>query len=348
MLGCAGAGGWRRFAAESATSSLRRYIFLKKGKHVSYIQFLGAAGTVTGSKHLIHAIPAAAQAALRRCSIAVCFRGPRSGGSRTGRIRRCRRARSMPWCSPMRTWTTADGFPGWWPKATAGTFTPRRRRSILCGILLPDSGYLQEEDAAFHNKQKSSKHDPALPLYTLEQARASLAQFSPIEFGKSRAARPGNRLPFRALGAHPRGGHDGSDTHGNGGQRVCLFTGDIGRVRDSADRARQGRAFRTDGGRVARRAGDGVHLRQPRAPARRSPAANWRSSIRDTVKRGGSVIVPSFAVERTQKFLFLLKKLMEDGQIPRVPVSCRLADGDRGGQNLSQALGGVQRRDRGS
>ena len=50
------------------------------------------------------------------------------------------------------------------------------------------------------------------------------------------------------------------------------------------------------------------------------PRPELAKLIRDTVQRGGSVIVPSFAVERTQKFLFLLKEMMETGQVPRVPV----------------------------
>ena len=56
---------------------------------------------------------------------------------------------------------------------------------------------------------------------------------------------------------------------------------------------------------------------------RRRSAPGAGRSIRNTVERGGSVIVPAFAVERTQKFIFMMKELMESGQIPRVPVFCR-------------------------
>ena len=61
----------------------------------------------------------------------------------------------------------------------------------LCRILLPDSGHLQEEDAAFANRHRFSKHDPALPLYTEEDAKICLRQLSPVDFGQAVDLAPG-------------------------------------------------------------------------------------------------------------------------------------------------------------
>ncbi len=72
----------------------------------------------------------------------------------------------------------------------------------LCGILLPDSGHLQEEDAEFYNKLKKSKHDPALPLYTLEEAQESSAVFSPSAVRRNEAALSGDVVSLCAGGAH--------------------------------------------------------------------------------------------------------------------------------------------------
>jgi len=151
---------------------------------VSYIQFLGAAGTVTGSKHLIHTdVDGGGNRGFQTLLDCGLFQGPKQW-------------RLKNWQDPPVPARDIDAVvlthahldhSGWIPRLVAEGYralvyaTPPT--IDLCGILLPDSGYLQEEDAAFHNKQKSSKHDPALPLYTLEQARASLAQFSPIDFG---------------------------------------------------------------------------------------------------------------------------------------------------------------------
>jgi metallo-beta-lactamase family protein len=287
---------------------------------VSYIQFLGAAGTVTGSKHLISTNSDASGTSgfqtLIDCGL---FQGPKEW--------RLKNWQDTP--EPARaidavvlTHAHLD-HSGWIPRLVAegyrGQVYATPPTVDLCGILLPDSGYLQEEDAAFHNKQKSSKHDPALPLYTLEQARASLAQFLPIEFGRTRQLSP--EIGFRFVrSAHILGAAMTEVTlTANGDKRVCLFTGDVGRVRDSE--IAPGKVVHS--GPTEGESPDVLVMESTygnRAHPHDDPRPRMAQLIRDTVKRGGSVVVPSFAVERTQKFLFLLKNLMEDGQIPRVPV----------------------------
>ena len=81
----------------------------------------------------------------------------------------------------------------------------------LCSILLPDSGHLQEEDAAFYNKTSASKHHPALPLYTLEEAQQCLTLFRPVNFGEAKQLRRScPSASYRAahiLGSCHGGGH---------------------------------------------------------------------------------------------------------------------------------------------
>ena len=102
----------------------------------------------------------------------------------------------------------------------------------MCGIILPDSGHLQEEDARFYNKTKKSKHDPALPLYTFEEAQNSLQYFKPVNVGEDVPLSPD--LSFRFVrAAHILGSCMAEVSLSTGGQtRRLLFTGDIGRVRD--------------------------------------------------------------------------------------------------------------------
>ena len=106
----------------------------------------------------------------------------------------------------------------------------------LCGIILPDSGHLQEEDANFYNRHKKSKHDPALPLYTLAEAEASLQYFRPVEFEETGQLSP--EVSFRFVpAAHILGSSMVELTLNlNGQARRLLFTGDIGRVRDNNPR----------------------------------------------------------------------------------------------------------------
>ncbi len=279
-----------------------------------YIQFLGAAGVVTGSKHLINtaANGAGGMQVLIDCGL---FQGQKEWRERN-------------WQDPPTPVRDIDAVilthahldhSGWIPRlvkqgfrgpiyATAATID-------LCSILLPDSGHLQEEDAAFHNKRKTSKHKPALPLYTAEDAEQCMQQFHPIEFGQAQELQPGFAFRF-VRAAHILGSSMVELTLGS---RRLLFTGDIGRVRDSQIApGRVEHAGPTEG-----ESADLVVMESTygnRLHPHTDPRPELAQLVRDTVKRGGCVVVPAFAVERTQKFLFMLKELMESGQIPRIPV----------------------------
>jgi metallo-beta-lactamase family protein len=192
----------------------------------------------------------------------------------------------------------------------------------LCGILLPDSGYLQEEDAYFHNKQKSSKHSPALPLYTAEEAEDCLQQFVPVEFDTTVELSP--ELDFRFVhAAHILGSAMAEVVLKNDGRtQSMLFTGDIGRVRMADGNGTAPGKVITSGPVTGE--GPDVLVMESTYGNRVHPHEDVRPRmaqlISDTVKRGGTVVVPAFAVERTQKFLFLIKELMEEHLIPRIPI----------------------------
>jgi metallo-beta-lactamase family protein len=191
----------------------------------------------------------------------------------------------------------------------------------LCGIILPDSGHLQEEDAAFYNKIRKSKHDPALPLYTFDEAEACMQYFRVAHVGETVQLSP--EMSFRFVpAAHILGSCMAEVTLiANGQERHLLFTGDVGRVRDH--KVAPGKVVYSGPkeGEIA----DVVVMESTygnRVHPHNDPRPELAGVIRDTVERGGSIVVPAFAVERTQKFVFMLKELMESGQIPRVPVFC--------------------------
>jgi metallo-beta-lactamase family protein len=191
----------------------------------------------------------------------------------------------------------------------------------LCGIVLPDSGHLQEEDARFYNKTKKSKHHPALPLYTFEEAQSSLQYFKPVLIGSDVPVSPD--LSFRFVrAAHILGSCMAEVSLGiNGRKRRVLFTGDIGRVRDQ--NIAPGKVVHS--GPAEGESADLVVMESTygnRTHPKEDPLPELASLTRNAAQRGGSVVVPAFAIERTQKFLFILKHLMESGQIPRLPVFC--------------------------
>jgi len=296
---------------------------------LSYIQFLGAAGTVTGSKHLLS------------------FSGSSSGSEPVQVLVDCglfqgkKEWRERNWqplplhaqeihCLIL-THAHLDHC-GWIPRLVKQGFrgpiyaTPAT--IDLCGILLPDSGHLQEEDAAFHNKKKTSRHNPALPLYTMEEAQASMQYFKAVEFGETIQISPD--ISFRFVhAAHILGSSMAELTlrtarpaaQARLAATQVLFTGDIGRVHDQ--HIAPGKVVYS--GPQAGEAAD-IVVMESTYGNRRHPTEDPRPAlarlIQNTVERGGSVVVPAFAVERTQKFLFMLKELMESGQVPRVPVYC--------------------------
>ena len=191
----------------------------------------------------------------------------------------------------------------------------------LCGILLPDSGHLQEEDAEFYNKHKKSKHDPALPLYTSEEAQNCLQYFRPLQFEVTKQLSP--EISFRFVRAAHILGSSMVELalNANGQSRRLLFTGDIGRVRDQ--NIAPGKVVHS--GPTEGETADILVMESTygnRQHPTDDPRPQLAALIRQTVQRGGTVIVPAFAVERTQKFLFMLKELMESKQIPQIPVYC--------------------------
>lgn len=287
-----------------------------------YIQFLGAAGTVTGSKHLLNVSGdqsgKAGVQALVDCGL---FQGKKEWRERNWQ--------NLPFAAAdidcvILTHAHLDHC-GWIPRLVKQGFkgpiyaTPPT--IDLCSVILPDSGHLQEEDAEFHNRHKTSRHDPALPLYTQEEAQACLQYFQPVAFGETKQISP--ELSFRFVhAAHILGSSMAEVTLNAAGKtRKLLFTGDIGRVRDNniapGKVVYSGPQPGEDADIVVMESTYGNRLHP-----KDDPRPQLAKAIRETVERGGSVVVPAFAVERTQKFLFMLKELMESGQAPRVPVYC--------------------------
>src|SRR5438128_3120832 len=158
---------------------------------MAYIQFLGAAGVVTGSKHLINTSSDAdgrnGTQVLVDCGL---FQGQKEWRERNWQDLPIDAAQID---AVILTHAHLD-HSGWIPRLVKEGFrgpiyaTPAT--IDLCSILLPDSGHLQEEDAEFYNKRKKSKHSPALPLYTFDEAQDCLQYFKPVGVGEQKQLGP--------------------------------------------------------------------------------------------------------------------------------------------------------------
>lgn len=178
----------------------------------------------------------------------------------------------------------------------------------LCRILLTDSGHLLEEEAEYLNRHGMSKHKPALPLYTREDALRCFKLFRPRDFGEAWPATKDLRVRFSRSGHLP----GSAFTQVEDGGRSVLFSGDLGRPHDTILRP-PARLPGADYLVVESTYGDRRH-------EARDPLEQLAEIINRTVARGGMVLIPAFAVGRTQALLHLLHVLRQRRAIPPLPV----------------------------
>lgn len=178
----------------------------------------------------------------------------------------------------------------------------------LCHLLLPDSARLQEEEAEYLNRHQASKHNPALPLYTEEDARHVLRYMQAVPFNETIEVVPGMQLSLRPAG-HIIGA---ASAEIQAGGLTIVFSGDVGRDDDPIMRPPTplGKA---DYLVIESTYGDRLH--QPE-----DNEALLAEIIQRTAGRGGSVVIPAFAVGRAQTLLFLLSRLKARHAIPELPV----------------------------
>ncbi|MBN1212976.1 MAG: MBL fold metallo-hydrolase, partial [candidate division Zixibacteria bacterium] len=182
----------------------------------------------------------------------------------------------------------------------------------LCRILLRDSAHLQEEDAYWANKKGYSRHKPALPLFTLADAEAALKYFSPMHYGEELYLYDDFRVKFKDAG-HILGSSlvDMKILNGKDSQKI-VFSGDLGQPGNAILRDMT-QVYNVDYLVVESTYGDRIHDDL-------NIADELARVINESVNKGGVLLIPSFAVERTQVVLYYIRMLEEEGKIPVLPV----------------------------
>ena len=266
------------------------------------ISFHGAADTVTGSRHLVQL---GGQSIVLDCGL---FQG-------------FKQHRERNWATPPAELLHADAVvlshahldhSGWLPVLVKHGFrgpvyaTPATRD--LAEVLLLDSAHLQEEDARRANRYGYSRHAKALPLYTQRDAQRAIARFVPLAPGRE-AAVGAVRIGLTPVG-HLLGACAVTLAHRD--ERL-VFSGDVGRTADLLMPPPQP-LHEADVLLVESTYGNRLH---PKDDA----AARLARIVVDTVGRGGSVLMPAFAVGRAQALLLVLQRLKAAGAIPaELPV----------------------------
>ena len=266
------------------------------------LTFLGATGTVTGSKYLIE---------YQNTKILVDC----------GLFQGFKELRLRNWADLPINPANIDAVilthahidhSGYIPLLVKNGFTGKIYASAatfdLCKILLPDSGFLHEEDARRANKYSYSRHTPAKPLYTRDDTLKSLEQFEPIGFGIPHYFNDHFHFTMSRAG-HILGSAFISLKAGN---KTVTFSGDLGRAHDPImhDPAA---LTHSDYLLIESTYGDRLH-------ENRDPSEKIAEVIRNTASHGGTVLIPSFAVGRAQTLLYHLYMLKKADKIPNIPI----------------------------
>ncbi len=271
------------------------------------LAFHGGAGTVTGSRHLL---TAAGRRVLVDCGM---FQGLKA-------------LRELNWRPPAFDPATVDAMilthahmdhAGYIPKFVregfAGRISGTRASGELGNVVLLDSAKIQEEDAAHAARKGYSKHDPPQPLYTTRDVDTAMKRYSAIEYGN-----------WLDLGAGLRARlHNAGHILGSAFVEVEVPrpAGSVARVVFSGDLGRYGVPLHSDPDPlpacdalvIESTYGNRVHSDTPLVDQIRGPFA-------ECLNHGGTVLIPSFAMSRTQLVTLLLGELMTSGDVPRVPV----------------------------
>jgi metallo-beta-lactamase family protein len=276
-------------------------------RRMAQLTFLGAAGTVTGSKYLIEAN---GKRLLVDCGL---FQG--------GKELRQRNWATLPQNPSTFDWVVLThahlDHTGYLPRLLRdgfrGPIFANAATQELCALLLPDSAHLMEEDAEDATRHGYTSHNPALPLYTQDEAAATLKRFSEIpRHGEYRIS------PEFLVRTHYAGHILGATSielvvTESGRSLTILFSGDIGRYSQPILIDPE-TPVRADVVLCESTYGDRDHPNDP------PPEQALADVITRTARRGGVIVIPAFAVDRTQLLMYYVRQLEVTGLIPRLPV----------------------------
>ena len=271
------------------------------------LSFLGATGTVTGSRYLleVHGARFMVDAGLFQGSKELRLRNwaglPVAPASLSGVILTHAHIDHTGYLPRL----VRDGFGG-------PTFvTPPTGR--LLQVVLPDAARLQEEEARFANKIGSTRHDPALPLFTERDAHHALGTLQAVPFGQRFTLRPGIEFRYHRQGHILGAAAVEVRIKAAAGDHVTLyFSGDVGRYDVPMLQPPEpypGSTYLV----VESTYGDTFH-----DPV--DPREQLADVITEAAGRKGIILIPAFAIDRTQEVLYLLRELVEDGAIDPLPI----------------------------
>jgi metallo-beta-lactamase family protein len=269
------------------------------------LQFLGAAGGVTGSKYLFSR---GDDQVLIDCGL---FQGLKELRQRNWAPLPINLSRL---CAVVLTHAHID-HSGYLPRIVSkgykGPVFATPGTCDLLGVMLPDAAYLQEEEARYANRKGFSRHAPALPLYTIEDAEQALKLLRPTRVDESVEVARGIFLDFGRVGHILGAGSARLSFEVNGQKRTLVDSGDLGRY-DRPILKDPEPAGSADWLLIESTYGNRSHAKDSEI--------ELRDLIKDTVAQRGCLIIPAFAIGRTQELIYTIRQMEDAGEIPPVPV----------------------------
>lgn len=273
------------------------------------IEFIGGARTVTGSQHLLHIN---GKKILLECGL---FQGKRSETYDRNKNFKFNPAEIDVMILSHAHIDHSGNIPNLVSKGFKGLIYATSATVDLCQIMLRDSAHLQEKDIEFVNKKRKKKNEEALdPLYTLEDVEKAMDQFVGVQYNRAIDLYPGIRVTFRDAGHILGSAGVFLEIEEKDGRKINLgFSGDIGRpdspVIKSPDVLR-------DLDVLIMESTYGNRLHSPAEEVEE----DFSSTINEVINNGGKVIIPAFAVGRTQTIVYMLHKLFDQNRIPEIPI----------------------------
>ncbi len=273
------------------------------------IEFIGGARTVTGSQHLLHIN---GKKILLECGL---FQGKRNETYDRNKNFRFNPSEIDALILSHAHIDHSGNIPNLVSKGFNGLIYATSATVDLCQIMLRDSAHLQEKDIEFVNKKRKKKNETAVdPLYALEDVEQAMQQFVGVQYNRTIDLFTGIRFTFRDAGHILGSAGVMLEIEESGNKKLHLgFSGDIGRpdspVIKSPDVLR-------DLDVLIMESTYGNRLHSPAEEVEE----DFASTIRETIDKKGKIIIPAFAVGRTQTIVYMLHKLFDQNRIPEVPI----------------------------
>lgn len=273
------------------------------------IQFIGAARTVTGSQHLLHIN---GKKILLECGL---FQGRRSETYDKNKNFNFDPAEIDALILSHAHIDHSGNIPNLVSKGFRGLIYATSATVDLCQIMLRDSAHLQERDIEWVNKKRKKKGESEIaPLYSFEDVERAMEHFVGVQYNRTIELPFGVTFTFRDAGHILGSAGINLEIEESAGKKIRFgFTGDIGRP--------EAPVIRTPD---VLRDLDAIIMESTYGNRLHSPAEEveeeFASTIREVADRGGKIIIPAFAVGRTQTIVYMLHKLFDQNRIPEIPV----------------------------